>query len=91
MTEHDTLAGPDIRRDRRLGEVLALFDRPLDDLLFEAQSAPINQLVQVERAPLDDAEPLPPIGLVRGIAVARIPMSRWSAEAPPPSAGEVRP
>ena len=38
MTEHDTLAGPDIRHDWRLDEVMALFDRPLNDLLFEAQS-----------------------------------------------------
>ena len=32
------LADRDIRRDWRLDEVMALFDRPLNDLLFEAQS-----------------------------------------------------
>ena len=31
-------AQQDLRRDWRLDEVLALFDRPLNDLLFEAQS-----------------------------------------------------
>ena len=38
MTEHDTLADPDIRHDWRLDEVMSLFDRPLNDLLFEAQT-----------------------------------------------------
>ena len=44
MTEWDTSARrdvparQDVRHDWRLDEVLALFDRPLNDLLFEAQS-----------------------------------------------------
>ena len=98
----------DTRPDWRLDEVLALFDRPLNDLLFEAQSVhcggivgmgesrrdragllvqlanlpehpesvPINHLVQVAGTPLDGTEPLPPLELVRCIAVARILMPR---------------
>ncbi len=38
VTERDVPAQQDLRHDWRLDEVLALFDRPLNDLLFEAQS-----------------------------------------------------
>ena len=40
------------------------------------ESVPVNQLVRVPGTPLDDAEPLDPLELVRTIAVARILMPR---------------
>ena len=48
--------------------------RQLANLSEHPESVPINNLVRVEGTPLADAEPLPPLELVRCVAVARILM-----------------
>ena len=48
--------------------------RQLANLPEHPESVPINNLVRVEGTPLADAEPLPPLELVRCVAVARILM-----------------
>lgn len=58
-------------REDRAGLLLQLANLP-----EHPETVPINQLVQVEGTPLYGTDPLPPLELVRTIAVARILMPR---------------